>query len=695
MHSNDNTTNKSGQLNPGVYELGASSIPVALAFRTDLTGWVVTRGRETGGPQLFRTDDGAKTWIAVDNTGTKHVFGTYALRIPQGSADVVELAVSDPTGVSLRTVSKDGIKVEAIARAEEIRAWSFASVGDTWWMLGREDVCSIRKESCEEVSFEVTLDARVIRRVDAARGALDRPIDSLGWTDVGAIHFYDTLRGLAGGETVSDAHMPMVLSTMDGGDSWQRGELPESLTDGRITAVVRPMSRRAGRRSTLWAVQARVFFKRPTGVSIGRTYSTRSPLDMWGVPGEPKPIGDYPVRDVWRMALYAVLVTIAGCGNGGGSGNDNRAVDPTSTPTPPLTPTPIASSTPTPQTTPVSAANAWSVGARVEAGGPDVPGREDGLILRSTDAGAHWTPTLTVADALFEGVSFADASRGWVVGSGEILRSDDGGLTWASQRTAVPLSRFSLEAVQALSRDTVVAVGGGEPLQGTGDAPSSILRTEDAGTTWTVLPISPGGGGDPTRTRLQSVCITPAGTGLAVGTGTTSRLVARTADHGASWADITARVASSTGGEFFDVTCLDDEFWITTDGATFVTYSADGGGNWHSVVVPHDVAGLTGISAPARGVAIAVGVDATNHPLIIRTSDAGLTWTRQPIDGSVGEGGLNDVSFAGDSGTAVGGPQDLSATGSVTAISQTQGLNWTAGDSLEGRVSLHDVARLP
>ncbi len=215
-------------------------IPVAMAFRTDLVGWVATRGRASGGPQLFRTDDGARTWTAVGDTGPTHASGTYALRVPPGDGDVVELAVSDPNGVSVRAISKDGpTKVESIAHASQMRAWVFAFREDTWWMFGREDGCSVRNESCvDQVGGEVQVDFPAIRRVDAKRVSLDRLIDSPTWTDLRAGHFFDPQTGVAGGEAVSAVRVPVLLRTSDGGTSWERGVLPESVTGGRIAAVV-------------------------------------------------------------------------------------------------------------------------------------------------------------------------------------------------------------------------------------------------------------------------------------------------------------------------------------------------------------------------------------------------------------------------------------------------------------------------
>ena len=396
---------------------------------------------------------------------------------------------------------------------------------------------------------------------------------------------------------------------------------------------------------------------------------------------------------MWRIVLSVIFTVSLGCGGGGGgSGNDNQASEPTSTP----------AATASPQATPSARANAWSVGARTDPGGPDEPGSIDGIILRSSDAGAHWTQTFSAGGASFEGVAFADAARGWVVGSrggsGEVLRSDDGGLTWTSQRAAVPLPEtFTLHAVQALSLDTVVAVGGGVPLQGTPDAPSLILRTENAGALWTVVPVPTGGGGDPTRTRLRGVCITSGGTGLAVGSGASTRLVVRTTDHGSSWTDITTSAAGASASELFAVACHADEFWMATVGGTFVRYSPDGGVTWRDAlpVVPN--AGIVGISAPAPGVAVAVGVDGS-QPLILRTEDAGVTWARQPIDGDAGERALVAVSFASSTdGTAVGSAVGLppGAPGSLTVLAPTAGISWTRGASLEGFVSLSGVARIP
>jgi photosystem II stability/assembly factor-like uncharacterized protein len=227
-------------VSPALARVAPDQVPVAMAFRNESLGWVATRGRIGGGPQLFRTDDGAQTWTAVPDTGPRHVFGTYALRLPDGEADVVELAVSDPYMVSVRKISKDGVTVERLAAAAQIRAWTFASVKDTWWMFGREEACSANNEACEPETLgaDARPDLAAIRRVDAKRAAVSRRTESAMSTDLRTGHFYDALTGVAGGHGVGDGFTPVLLRTADGGESWERGTLPENAAGGSIGAVV-------------------------------------------------------------------------------------------------------------------------------------------------------------------------------------------------------------------------------------------------------------------------------------------------------------------------------------------------------------------------------------------------------------------------------------------------------------------------
>ncbi|HYF01364.1 MAG TPA: YCF48-related protein [Planctomycetota bacterium] len=104
---------------------------------------------------------------------------------------------------------------------------------------------------------------------------------------------------------------------------------------------------------------------------------------------------------------------------------------------------------------------------------------DHGVILRTDDGGATWAnlSDFTVSDEELYAASFVDADTGWVVGAnGTILFTDDGGATWTLQAAptmpTIPVNH--LRGVAAISATQAVAVGLG----------GIIWRTVD-GATWT------------------------------------------------------------------------------------------------------------------------------------------------------------------------------------------------------------------
>ena len=71
--------------------------------------------------------------------------------------------------------------------------------------------------------------------------------------------------------------------------------------------------------------------------------------------------------------------------------------------------------------------NGWAVG-------------DGGTILKTIDGGATWAPqTSGTPTQVLTGVHFTDANNGWAVGSGgTILNTNDGGATWAPQTSGTP-----------------------------------------------------------------------------------------------------------------------------------------------------------------------------------------------------------------------------------------------------------------
>lgn len=109
-------------------------------------------------------------------------------------------------------------------------------------------------------------------------------------------------------------------------------------------------------------------------------------------------------------------------------------------------------------------------------------------ILRTTDGGTTWQRMTEEEDKVFSSISMADTLNGWVVGeAGTILRTTDGGQTWQLQMPkAFERATFeeefanprpSLFCVQAINASTAF-ISGLEAL---------IMRTTDGGETWAAM----------------------------------------------------------------------------------------------------------------------------------------------------------------------------------------------------------------
>ena len=106
---------------------------------------------------------------------------------------------------------------------------------------------------------------------------------------------------------------------------------------------------------------------------------------------------------------------------------------------------------------------------------------ERGAILLSQDAGETWRAIPCPVDFALTGVSFADASTGWICGhGGVILATRDGGRQWERQLSEESSETIFLDVV-ALGPQNVVAVG----------AFGVVRVTQDGGRTW-ASPSTPG-----------------------------------------------------------------------------------------------------------------------------------------------------------------------------------------------------------
>jgi hypothetical protein len=162
----------------------------------------------------------------------------------------------------------------------------------------------------------------------------------------------------------------------------------------------------------------------------------------------------------------------------------------------------------------VSGTRGWVVGTR--------------QILATTDGGRHWT-TQDSGNLQLVSADFIGNSVGWAVGADKVLTTSDGGQHW----TALPEPCPVIRSVHFVSSQVGFAIAGGGPQLTSSLAPASggvLLASSDGGQAWHKLHAPP----DP-----QSVCFTSTRDGwLGAGGG-----LYRSTNGGQSW----ARAVSAPG----------------------------------------------------------------------------------------------------------------------------------------------------
>ncbi|HET7695609.1 MAG TPA: hypothetical protein VFK57_07880 [Vicinamibacterales bacterium] len=270
-----------------------------------------------------------------------------------------------------------------------------------------------------------------------------------------------------------------------------------------------------------------------------------------------------------------------------------------------------------------------------------------GTVLRTGDAGATWA-RLSIPDAAsldFRDVDAITAAAAYVLSIGpgtasRIYKTTDAGATWTLQFTnQEPKGFFDAMAFWDDRRGLVM----GDSIDGRFD----ILRTVDGGRTWARVPAAGLPPALPNEGAFAgsgtNVAVLPGGHAW-IGTGAAARCrVLHTSDYGATWTIADTPVAGSESAGIFSIAFRDPRRGLTVggdyrkehDAANNAAVTLDGGRTWQAV------AGLGGFrSVVARvpgapGSWIAVGPQGAD----ISAND-GQSWT--PVDG----GGYHAFAFA-------------------------------------------------
>ena len=259
---------------------------------------------------------------------------------------------------------------------------------------------------------------------------------------------------------------------------------------------------------------------------------------------------------------------------------------------------------------------------------------ELGLVMRTTDAGGHWSYQSCAGGTLncLTSVQFVDQDLGFAVGQyGTILRTTDGGMKWASLEG--PAGNFLTGvSFRDLNHGTVVGY--------TGNWWGFIMHTTDGGSTWT----TPLDGSDTTVGALLAVSFLDDQRGFAAGMGS----FMRTTDGGIHWSkDMIARGFYGMGIVFTSASTGFIAGGISPSPG-IIYRTTDAGVHWAPVYSGSEL--LSGISLSGNGFGIAAGLDGT----VVRTTDGGATWSGSSaaVPGSNFQGAaVDDVHSA----IAVGG----------------------------------------
>lgn len=265
-----------------------------------------------------------------------------------------------------------------------------------------------------------------------------------------------------------------------------------------------------------------------------------------------------------------------------------------------------------------------------------------GTVLRTTDGGITWANQSSGTPLKLNAVHFADTNTGTAVGnSGTIIRTTDGGSTWISQASGVSIT---LRGVFFIDANTGFVVG----------SSSTILRTTDGGATWISQT-------SPVTAALFAVYFIDSDNGIIVGQNGT---ILRTTDGGVNWTS----QASGTTVILRAISFTDANTGIVVGPTGTILKTTDGGVTWNTLI-SGTTATLTGVSFTDTSTATAVGSSGT----ILRTSDGGTTWVGQTSNTT---NQLNAVRFFdANTGITVGG------TG-VTLRTTDGGTTWTNQQTL-------------
>ncbi len=221
-----------------------------------------------------------------------------------------------------------------------------------------------------------------------------------------------------------------------------------------------------------------------------------------------------------------------------------------------------------------------------------------GYYFKSTDAGLTWNPIgYRFTSSRIRDISFADELNGFVVGTGFVARSTDGGVTFTQQTSPVT---GDINEVVTTSPNFAVA----------GCDAGNIIRTTDGGANWNSIATGISG----TNSDILAIDFVNDNLGWVAGYNGS---IAKTTDGGATW----SLISTITSGNPWDMDFVDSLYgWIACTGEK-IYGTTDGGATWNLQLAIGGL-GTYGISFYDRLNGVAGGTGGNTY----YTSNGGTTW---------------------------------------------------------------------
>ncbi|BAL22910.1 YCF48-related protein [Azoarcus sp. KH32C] len=200
----------------------------------------------------------------------------------------------------------------------------------------------------------------------------------------------------------------------------------------------------------------------------------------------------------------------------------------------------------------------------------------------------------------FYGVAASDDRVIWAAGAGgKIVRSEDGGNSWARQTSGTDVN---LQGIAAWDSAGAIAVGND----------GVVIVTADGGHSWTSAAL-------PASSNPNKLFRVRIANGVAWAVGEFGAVL-RSDDRGATW----SRVLPEEDRAWNDIGFVGDAGWLVGEfGALMRT--TDGGSTWTPVSTPNKVS-LMGVAFRDARHGVAVGLAGT----LLVTADGGASWRQVP-----------------------------------------------------------------